>query len=1546
MVLIRKALYLTLFYLTLIRSQFHLEITDYTRDSVGWEHDCFYLLVDTGYFNEPLQIIPYCLSEWPTKWDIQENSAVQKYTFATLSNLSITSEQLYDWSAPIDLIEHYQFYLNHKNTSYLSERVVYNCTLPRFGPQCQYSFEGFESSDFSLKDIIERYYSVEYAPTTLTCYMHLKCDRGLPEMCLDWTEICDGQVDCLNDAVDEKYCGQLELNQCDANEYRCKTGQCIPDIFRQDSFETAYNCLDKVDEYSIYSKTNGKRTMQPIFSNEDIRCERIDRLTILLTSSCEPKRQSIIRDLMVTSKPEFVSDQCWYAYQCYFAIIHQYHRICNILCPNTETCFDIINSTICPDMLFIPNTPLFFGHVYFVYTKQTARNLSLGSPLRRINRPTYICYDDRLCQGFISNKTKIVLNNLTCRSPLDFPVAVNLFAQDWLTRFVLPAFKFFSKCNGIVDICNGSSVYRCANTSKCISYQQIGDGHVDCRQDDDEKQIVIDEICSKDRLNIFYYCTSTNKCIHRKKLYDRECDCGEDENGLCEDKDLILHTIRKRIAFPMTCDGFPDLLPILIDGKNETDETGCDLWACNNTYTRCDNNWNCANGADEVNCQPSLLCMPEHMCIHLEYARDLCFPVKNGSVDILNCLDLDDQKQVCRSNAYLVKFDEDLCVDPPLEECIYLQQAYASEIECNTFYLPNMCRRTSDLTIFHTEYGRFCSPTDYNFSTFAYEQNIQQTRILPIHFALDVVEQPVIDNTLKMEPLKAVQYNQRCHRGLPLIVWIDREKNLTNTTCLCPPSFYGNICQYQNQRVSLSLKFQVYSDSQQTLFSILIFLIDSSEQRTVHSYQQYTFLHARDCEIKFNNYLLYSNQTNDNSKNYSIHIDIYDKNLLNYRGSILIPIQFPFLPVNRIATLLTIPRVNEELIDCFDEYCVHGQCVKYANDTKQTTFCQCHPGWSGQHCSIQYNCTCSNGSICTGITATNRSICLCPIDKFGSRCLLDNSVCKSNPCLNNGQCIPLDQHRIVNQSFYCRCRKGFTGSKCEHPTTKIILSYDKNIVLPQTMTLRIPFIKKTTIVYWAHSFHVAFLELTNKIFHLITVQKTYDASAEIFYTINTTNRCKRFNELVETSIAESHLIRRIKYYHFVCRQHAHLLCFSDIDFFCLCTDFDHQRLANCFEFDQRKQYDCFGRSNCENGAQCVQDRSTCPKTSMCICPSCYYGTRCQFSSDGFGLTLDGILGYHIQPHISIYRQSLIVNISLAFTSIITIAGMINGILMIVTFKSKKLRQNGCGMYLLYTSIGNIVTIVFFALKFFILFIAQRTYLTNQLFLRCQCVSIDFLLRSSIQITQWLQACVAIERVIVALEGVKFNQAKSKQIATYVTPFVVIFGTLTTLHDPFHRRLIDEDDNDEERKRIWCIVVYPPTVKFLNSFLNIFHSFVPFIINILTTIIIIVKTAQRRVDLAPDQQYFRLVIAQIRAHRHLFTSSVILVVLALPHLIISFVSGCMKSVNDSELLLTGYFISFIPSILTSVIFIVPSKAYKEEFWQSMKQYRTRLQALLF
>jgi hypothetical protein len=67
-----------------------------------------------------------------------DNNLGEKFTFAQLSKENITGQQLYLWSAPIDLIEKYQFYLNQLSKSEIgsmTEEFFYNCSLPNFGPQ-------------------------------------------------------------------------------------------------------------------------------------------------------------------------------------------------------------------------------------------------------------------------------------------------------------------------------------------------------------------------------------------------------------------------------------------------------------------------------------------------------------------------------------------------------------------------------------------------------------------------------------------------------------------------------------------------------------------------------------------------------------------------------------------------------------------------------------------------------------------------------------------------------------------------------------------------------------------------------------------------------------------------------------------------------------------------------------------------------------------------------------------------------------------------------------------------------------------------------------------------------------------------------------------------------------------------------------------------------------------------------------------------------------------------------------------------------------------
>ena len=105
---------------------------------------------------------------------------------------------------------------------------------------------------------------------------------------------------------------------------------------------------------------------------------------------------------------------------------------------------------------------------------------------------------------------------------------------------------------------------------------------------------------------------------------------------------------------------------------------------------------------------------------------------------------------------------------------------------------------------------------------------------------------------------------------------------------------------------------------------------------------------------------------------------------------------------------------------------------------------------------------------------------------------------------------------------------------------------------------------------------------------------------------------------------------------------------------------NQERVSNCFNFDHNSSLNCAGKSDCENGGQCFQENSKCPKYLLCRCPDCYYGARCQLSTSGYSLSLDAILGYHIYPNINIFNQPRAILVSSILSTIIIFGGFING----------------------------------------------------------------------------------------------------------------------------------------------------------------------------------------------------------------------------------------------------------------------------------------------
>ncbi len=56
----------------------------------------------------------------------------------------------------------------------------------------------------------------------------------------------------------------------------------------------------------------------------------------------------------------------------------------------------------------------------------------------------------------------------------------------------------------------------------------------------------------------------------------------------------------------------------------------------------------------------------------------------------------------------------------------------------------------------------------------------------------------------------------------------------------------------------------------------------------------------------------------------------------------------------------------------------------------------------------------------------------------------------------------------------------------------------------------------------------------------------------------------------------------------------------------------------------------------------------------------------------------------------------------------------------------------------------------------------------------------------------------------------------------------------------NRRLIDEDNDDDNLKRIWCIVTYPSNLQVYNYIMHIFYFGSAFLVNVISAIILIRK----------------------------------------------------------------------------------------------------------
>ena len=152
-----------------------------------------------------------------------------------------------------------------------------------------------------------------------------------------------------------------------------------------------------------------------------------------------------------------------------------------------------------------------------------------------------------------------------------------------------------------------------------------------------------------------------------------------------------------------------------------------------------------------------------------------------------------------------------------------------------------------------------------------------------------------LNRTLPISPSKQqvliAQSQWTCHRGLP--IWFRDVHH--RRKCLCPPSYYSDQGQYQNQRVGVAVRID-RGGTWQAVFGLVVMLIDG--HGLIESHDHIFYVPSIDCNLlKFNLYLLYRACPKNAAGNYSVQFHTYNKEALNYRGSYLFPLRLSFSAV-------------------------------------------------------------------------------------------------------------------------------------------------------------------------------------------------------------------------------------------------------------------------------------------------------------------------------------------------------------------------------------------------------------------------------------------------------------------------------------------------------------------------------------------------------------------------------------------------------------------------------------------------------------------------
>ncbi|CAF0712089.1 unnamed protein product [Adineta steineri] len=435
-------------------------------------------------------------------------------------------------------------------------------------------------------------------------------------------------------------------------------------------------------------------------------------------------------------------------------------------------------------------------------------------------------------------------------------------------------------------------LHRCHNTTESVSLYRLNDGYRDCLYEDDERNV------NDFLIQPFRYRCQTVSSPFQYVSYQQlgngleECLDGTDEISSsmrwsllpCDAPESYACWIFRTNQYDLSSVALPyfrycDTVWDILYGE---DEKNCSQWICVkgddqcqgtgqclSKNDRCDGEFDCSDGEDELNCLFSTRqwtkerdcdLTNEMFCITGNYLEDPlsnrpCIPATHIGNDRMDCLGgrderntfacpdrqmlgdrfLCDQQTRCLDHSLICDGIID-CLDQTDEKICLGNRTQCSQgqfacVNRKPRCVKSRCDRAYECS---DKSNWFWCPN----STFPSALNYRSTKNrfhIPKHSRSCLTDSnlPLISAVLRQSPVSSsFALRGYCNRGFYLI-----DSNHSTPHCFCPPSYYGDRCQYDRRRITVLVTFdRWHREDIPMIFTVLIVLIYNTTRIVDHQF--------------------------------------------------------------------------------------------------------------------------------------------------------------------------------------------------------------------------------------------------------------------------------------------------------------------------------------------------------------------------------------------------------------------------------------------------------------------------------------------------------------------------------------------------------------------------------------------------------------------------------------------------------------------------------------------------------------------------------------